>query len=141
MSSIHRIRLQGPWEVCCDEASSGDNAPIAIQVPVCWRDLFGEEKKRVRFIRTFNTPTNLDPRDRLFIVVPEQAGELHRLQLNATRQVADAASPLRFEVTASLKDFNRLEIELDVDPAALPEGRGGLWQPVVLEIQSDATDE
>lgn len=141
MSSIHRIRLQGPWEVCFVEEGSGENSPLAIQVPVCWRDLFEEEKKTVRFIRTFNTPTNLDPSDRLFIVVPEQAGEVRSLQLNATAQEADPASPLRFEVTASLKDFNRLEIELTVDPATLPEDRGGLWQPILLEIQSDLAEE
>lgn len=140
MSSVHRIRLQGPWEVILNGEDAGDSSPVPIQVPICWRDLFGDQDGTARFVRPFNAPTNLDPGDRLFVVVPEESGEIRSLLLNGVEQGADPAFPLRFEVTNSLRDFNRLEIVLHADPATLPEGRGGLWQPVILEIHSDLTD-
>ena len=73
------------------------------------------------------------------VVLTETFGEV-RVRCNGRPVPAAESSPTRcvYDVTASLQDFNRLEVEIACDPSESPHAAAGLWQPVVLEIRSDS---
>ncbi|WP_437227197.1 hypothetical protein SH661x_000224 [Planctomicrobium sp. SH661] len=135
MSTPHRIRLQGPWQVVPPEANPADE-PLDVRIPATWRELFGEVAGTASFQRTFNTPTNLSESDRILIRIPAGAGEVQCCSLNSVALTSVDASPDVFDVTEHLSDFNLLEIRIQFDPGTSDADAGGLHQPVVLEIHS-----
>ncbi|MGH7129010.1 MAG: NRDE family protein, partial [Planctomycetaceae bacterium] len=70
--SIHRIHLRGPWDYEWLSTSADSRIAVApagrMKMPASWRDRFGEAAGTVRFRRRFHRPTNLEPRERVFLV-------------------------------------------------------------------------
>lgn len=99
MSQPHVIRLRGPW--ACEVSGQG-----------------------VRYSRRFNCPTNLEPRDRVWLTFE---GGSHpasvRLNDHPLGQLA-AGKPAQFDVTNQLVSHNVLAVDV-AEPVAgqAPSGR------------------
>ena len=154
----HTIRLRGPWELEPLERylkrdgggyeSSTARLPTGerVTMPADWcatlgRDFLGV----VRFSRNFNLPTNLGPNERVWLVVepPRSCGRV-RVNDQACGCVRFGAAAGRFDITPFLKDFNRVEVDVEHpnlgdDRCALDDGSalvpGGLVGEVRLEIE------
>lgn len=163
---IHRIRLKGPWDVAgpfgigpSERAADPDLPPLGVQaladrrdrhplqaewrrvtLPATWATLFESTAGVAYFRRTFHAPTNLQPRDRVLIEVPDGAGLLLAAQLNDSPLTIPVQVPLRLDVTAALLAFNTLLLRIAFDPVDQPDRPGGLWQPVTLAIESPQAD-
>lgn len=152
---MHIIRLRGPWELepleryvagagrRCETRREELPAACTQKMPADWaavlgRDFFG----LVRYTRNFNRPTNLEPHERVWLVVepPRSHGRvfLDGELLGEARYGTPAA---RFDITPLLKDHNSVEVLVahpsfadgghSIEPADLP---GGLVGEVRLEI-------
>jgi hypothetical protein len=109
--------------------------PVSAHLPAAWRDLFGERAGSARFTRRFNRPTNLDPNERVWIVLTDVPEDV-RLQVNGRPLAAESRfhGEVAFDATSSLQDHNLLEIEIRHDPTAAPGESGGLHHAVIIEI-------
>lgn len=136
-SLTHRIRLRGPWEYAwLDGAADPESQePQIVTMPVPWQDLFGERSGTALFQRRFNRPSNLEPEQRVRIVLSQPHGEV-TLRLNGERipVTVDADETFLGDVTDQLQDFNVLEVQMTCDVSEDSDALAGLWQPVVLEI-------
>jgi hypothetical protein len=137
---IHAIKLKGPWSIIRrpgDTTSTPYSAPESVHLPVDWRSLFGHVAGTAVFERRFNRPTGLTEEHRVRIVLRDVAG-LHQVALNdAPLPIENGADGSQIvEITRRMESHNRLTIELQFDPVRQPELRGGLWQPVILEIEA-----
>src|SRR5688572_10261437 len=89
---MHTIRLRGPWELEPVERfvprSDGTYSsqmhelppPCRCQMPADWGEALGNDFLGVvRYSRTFNRPTNLDPHEEVWLVVepPRSLGVVH----------------------------------------------------------------
>lgn len=132
---LHRIRLQGPWDALPPGAAAG--APMMpVELPAGWRELFGNVGGQAIFIRRFNTPTGLEPGDQLWIRLPPGCGDIVEVQLNghAVSQAEESPAGIAFDITLRAERFNELKITLRLEDPSAGQERGGLWQPVWLEI-------
>jgi hypothetical protein len=155
---MHTIRLRGPWRVepvkrFVREADGSfraatDDLPPASEakMPADWSGTLGPDFLGVvRYGRNFNRPTNLEPHERVWLVVepPQSCGLIH---INGTElgRVKFGGQPGRFDITPFLKDYNAVVIdvahpELNEQGHALDAGNiyiaGGLVGEVRLEIQ------
>jgi len=131
--TTHRINLRGPWDYQFDGNLSGTEA-----MPREWRALFGDRAGTATFRRKFHRPTNLDPHERVLIVFTEVGGS-GRVSING-KQVDEFSAEgelVEIEITAFLKPFNELAVELKFDPHFDAHQRGGLYGVTALEIRSD----
>jgi hypothetical protein len=154
----HIIRLRGPWQLepvrqyiprpdggyddCNDDLPAATKATL----PADWSEAFGADFWGVvRYRRTFRRPTNLEPHQRVWLVVepPRSLGTI-RLNGQTLGVVCFGAPAGRFDVTGTLADANALQIdvahpELDGDgvPSNEPgyDAPGGLVGAVQLEIE------
>lgn len=136
--TMHRIHLKGPWEfqpLPHHSATLAVRPPIGgtIKFPAAWRDFLGDFAGCVRFTRHFNLPTNLEPQDRVDLVLDGLGGTAEIL-LNQVPVGSDQPPDQtgRFDITQLLRPHNILEISVEWDGTAT--GPGGLWAPVALEI-------
>lgn len=139
--SVHRIRLIGPWDyVWLEAADPTMDAPAAtagtIKMPCDWESIFGPRAGRATFSRRFHRPTNLDPHEKVFIVLTGVGGA-GRLSLNglAMGEFDGKAKSAEVEVTDNLESFNQLEVTVDFAPD--DTSLGGLYDAVALEIRQD----
>jgi hypothetical protein len=114
-------------------------------MPADWGEaLGGDFLGRVRYTRTFNRPTNLEPHEWVWLCVepPRSCGLVH-LNGQQLGRVSQGEAAKRFEITQLLHDFNRLAIEvrypkLDEKGCLMNGGNiaasGGLVGEVWLEI-------
>lgn len=142
MAAIHRIRLQGPWQVLPPRASSlpaGDSPSDirTVQLPATWRELFGEVSGIAIFQRRFNRPTNLQADDQVLIRLPERCGLVRTCLLNGNSLRESAGDPHVFDATPQLQEFNQLELQIEFTLSGEEMEVGGLWRPVLLEIVSE----
>ena len=135
----HPIRLKGPWEVTFFPADQSTTASVdqrIIHLPAEWRDLFGDTPGRAVFERRFNRPTGLTDGHNVRLLLRDVAGELC-VRLNDERlpieRTADSITAV--EITGRMEPHNRLRVEIEFDPCEDPECPGGLWQPVILQIE------
>jgi beta-galactosidase/beta-glucuronidase len=152
-SMPHVIRLCGPWEYdllersALGEASSTFDLPLSgkVQMPCDWSATLGDDFfGRVRYVRHFNSPTNLGPRERVWLVF-DGADHSADVMLNGEPLGRFAGEgSVRFEITQRLAPHNRLEVEVSLAPemfhsparghrVGLP---GGLTGEVRLEIET-----
>jgi hypothetical protein len=141
-SSIHSIKLKGPWTIVRRPgaaASTNRAEPETVHLPADWQSLFGCVSGTAVFERRFNRPTGLSEGHQVRIVLRDVAG-LRQVVLNdVPLSVENGIDDARFvEITDGMQPHNRLTIELQFDPNRQSEVRGGLWQPVTLEIESPA---
>ena len=137
--SVHRIRLIGPWDYVWLGATDPtmDAPPTVggtIKMPCDWQSIFGPRAGRATFSRQFHRPTNLEPHERVFIVLTGVGGA-GRFSLNglAMGDFDGKDKSAEAEVTNKLESFNQLEITIEFAPddASL----GGLYDAVALEIR------
>jgi len=134
----HRIQLRGPWEYRW-LGTLPDELPFpaagGVKMPADWQSLFGDRAGRARFSRRFNRPTNLEPHERVLIVLEHPVGRA-RLQLNDHEldTVSHATESARFDVTGILKPMNELVIDIELNPTR-HANPGELWRAVAIEIQ------
>jgi hypothetical protein len=156
----HIIRLRGPWDyeplarVWIGEGDarreSVETLPAGgrIQVPSDWGATLGTAfRGRVRYARRFVLPTNLDPHERVWVVV-EGVDYYGAVSLNATPlgRIVGYSHSVEFDVTELLLPRNVLALEVELPQyetgTATPErpGResfpGGPIGEVRLEIRS-----
>lgn len=135
---MHRIHLKGPWEfqpLSAHSAAPNTLLPAGgtIKFPIEWREFLGDFAGRARFTRHFNLPTNLEPQDRVDLVL-DGLGGMTEILLNQmpVGMVQPPHQTGRFDITPFLKPHNILVIHVEWDGAA--GEAGGLWAPVALEI-------
>jgi hypothetical protein len=128
--SVHRIRLQGPWQVILPGAAG----PEEIRLPASWRELFGETFGTAVFQRKFNQPTNLTSQDQLRIRLPESVGQAVTCELNGHALPADEVDPFLYRVTQELPLHNVLSVTIQF--CGGDAGSFGILTPVHLEIHS-----
>ena len=154
----HTIRLRGPWELeplerylkreggGYESSMVGLPAGERVTMPADWcaclgRDFLGV----VRFSRNFNLPTNLGPSERVWLVVdpPRSCGRV-RVNDQPCGYVRFGEAAGRFDITPFLKNFNRVDIDVEHpqlgDDRKAPENGcefvpGGLVGEVRLEIE------
>jgi hypothetical protein len=140
VAEIHPIKLKGPWTVCFRGLGApSDEVPTmeTVHLPADWRTLFGTVSGTAVFERRFNRPSGLSDSHRVRIVLNDVAG-LRAVRLNEGPLTLEnrTDSMVAVEITGRMQPHNRLEIELQFDPQDQTECRGGLWQPVILEIEA-----
>jgi hypothetical protein len=123
---MHVIRLRGPWELVtvAEHAPSAAVGSQRVQMPCDLAELLGPEfQGQVRLVRPFNRPTNLDPHERVYLVL-EGLSASAALVLNGAALIFEAAdSTARVEITPHLALHNRLEVSLAVPGETLGEVR------------------
>lgn len=125
--SLHRIRLQGPWEW----TTSASREPQRVKLPDEW-GMLPVWNTEVQFIRRFHRPTGITSQDQLSICIPTR-GLVLRLHLNQRPLEMDRSTGLvRANVTHQLNEHNELVVTFSsIDPARPDQGLG---EPVGLEI-------
>jgi len=133
-SSIHRIRLAGPWEVVTGAVTK------RVKMPAGWQEILGTYSGSVIFKRSFNSPTGLK-NQQLFIVLPIThcrgfvwlnnvlVGDFND---EKTGSQNESLFENKFEITRLIQQHNQLKIELTCQPQLHSEC--GLCSPVILEI-------
>lgn len=158
---MHVIRLRGPWQLeplaryvvrsdgSYDEDRENVPAGGTAKMPADWSETLGSDfRGGVRYRRSFQRPTGLQPRDTVWLVVepPRSCATVHlagRLLGGVLRFGGPAG---RFDVTHLLDDRNRLEIVVQhpaPDGTRTPdddEAPGGLVGEVRLEIEEGTGD-
>jgi hypothetical protein len=87
---------------------------------------------RVRFIRTFGYPGQIDDHERIWLTCDGLEGVADIL-LNDLVLARDHTGPFAFDVTPQMKRHNRLEVAIAADSDS-----AGLWGEVALEIRCSA---
>jgi beta-galactosidase/beta-glucuronidase len=138
MSTLHVIRLRGPWEYTVEAISSASNETAELPpagrltMPTDWSESLGDAfRGRVAYRRRFGKPTNLASDERVWLVCD---GAAARAALELNRQslgdVSGPKMPTEFDVTDLLGDRNELVAVVE----SLKEV-GGLTGEVRLEIR------
>jgi hypothetical protein len=140
--SSHRIHLKGPWDYSWQgeaDARPETFAPTGtVAMPRDWRSIFGQNPGTAQFRRKFHRPTNLDPHEHVMLVLTEVRGRGSvRLNEKEVGVITGTGNLVEFEITASMKPFNELVIDLNFDPQIEPLLAGGLYGAVALDIRSD----
>ena len=142
-NSVHRIRLQGPWEWAVPTPHSTQAWTWnRVRLPDDW-DRLPVIAGPVWFRRRFNIPTGITSTDRIRVAIPTT----HRpIEVILNGQALSPLPPLSSEMTSMisceitrvLTERNLLEIVF-ANGIRPPEIDGGLGRPVVLEIESTPT--
>jgi hypothetical protein len=115
----HRIRLRGPWD--CE--------PLGRVTMPCRWDFAG----RVRCRRRFGYPGRIDDYERVWLTFAGVKGTT-KVWLNGQLLGRhEGPWPFELEVTRLLRPRNQLVVEVET-----PEGGGGLWGDVALEVRCTA---
>jgi hypothetical protein len=159
MAYPHVIRLRGPWE-CVQVVAQTPLADgkltessvilpenVRIKPPADWADTLGANfRVRVGYSRRFNRPTNLEPHERVWLVV-EGVDARGRVALDgyALGTIDGYALPAEWDITEFLQPSSVIHIDVELPPTGvghpLPTrpGReslaGGLIGEVRLEIR------
>ena len=139
----HRINLKGPWDYTWwateDSGCEVFERTGSVSMPREWQSIFGDHSGQARFQRKFHRPTNLEPHERVMLILTEVRGQ-GSVQLNDIDlgEFTGTGQLVEFEITDSMKPFNELVIDIQYDPSQEPSQAGGLYGAVVLEIRWDA---
>jgi hypothetical protein len=137
MTSIHRIRLRGFWEL--QHSDSTDRSSRKVRLPMDFGHFVQASSGPVRLSRKFHCPTNLAPDDQVDIVVRSLPGTVHAtLNGHDLKNVSQEPDAQRFVVTSFLRPTNRLVLEVHIGSSE--HGcSGNAAGDVALEIQSGMT--
>jgi hypothetical protein len=158
LTSMHTIRLRGPWEVEViarfvpqsdgTYASTSEQLPRAgrATMPADWSEMVGADfLGRVRYRRKFNKPTGLQFGNRVWLVIePPRSSAYIVWKGDLVGSIHPGDPPGRFDITRRLGDHNEVDVFVDHphldhmqstvgDPTHLPPG--GLVGEVRLEIE------
>jgi hypothetical protein len=132
----------GSFEAAADDLPTTTRATM----PADWSETFGAGfLGRVRYVRSFQTPTGLEPGDKVWLVVePPRSFGVVCLSDHPLGTVQSDRPAGRFDITSLLAERNLLEVF--VEHPALDDGRplagsdvriaGGLVGEVRLEIEA-----
>jgi hypothetical protein len=132
-TTVHRIRLRGPWAL--EPTDAGDMPERTVRLPLQWAELVDFGARRVRLSRRFHRPTNLGPNDQVSVVVHDlPAGA--QVGLNGTILEQQIPPPTKESVfgTPQLEPTNLLSVEFDVSTRSA--AGDGTWGEVALLISS-----
>ena len=137
----HRIQLKGPWDfdwrACPDEPSEAIAKSGTVTMPQEWRTLFGEASGTAQFRRKFHRPTNLEPHERIMLVLTEVRGSGGvRLNDVPVGHFVGSGGLVEFEISTLMKPVNEVAVDIKYDPVTEPGLSGGLFGAVALEIRS-----
>jgi hypothetical protein len=127
---MHTIRLRGPWQISAFPPT-GDLVILETNVPGDWASALGSEYRgQARYVRRFGLPTNLDPEERVIVVVGDVI-ERATIELNGAMlgRLVQSDGEQRYEVTSLLQPRNELVIVVEAR-----EALGGILGEVKLEI-------
>ncbi len=158
----HRIRLHGPWTMTplsltvwtngCRSRDVPGEVPAArtVTIPSDWRAALGTDfSGRVLYQRRFGRPAQLDPHERVDLVI-ERIVAFGEVTLNeeGLGVIECGSFPWRCDITSRLQPRNLLTIEVDCPRGIADSGlmttsieqplRGGLVGEVRLEIYTVA---
>ncbi|HEX3659137.1 MAG TPA: hypothetical protein VHV55_25335 [Pirellulales bacterium] len=151
MDYPHTIRLRGLWgyEVLVDRSPAAlrpDALNGVMHVPGDWSGTLGSGfRGRVRYRRTFNWPSELDPTERVWLAIDgvDAHGDA-TLNGQPLGTIDGHARPARFDITSQLAAHNELLVDVNcpagspAEAAKLRPGRehlaGGLIGAVRLEV-------
>jgi beta-galactosidase/beta-glucuronidase len=154
MTQPHVIRLRGPWQYEplmqweLDHEGSlreVDELPPAgrMVMPGDWSQSLGRDfRGRVRYVRAFGRPTNLEPGEKVWLVSDgvdlDGRAALNGLPLGPVTNARDQA---RFDITDLLAERNELVIEVELPPLVYADeqqrrpDRAGLAGGVIGEVR------
>jgi hypothetical protein len=103
-------------------------------MPCRWRDGLGDFAGRVRLVRHFGLPRQIDSHERLWLTFAgvSDAAEVW-LNSQLLGRSPEGQGPFEFEVTSLLRERNVLGVEVEASG-----GDGGLWGEVALEVRCSA---
>lgn len=128
MSDVHIIRLRGPWEylplartwtdadAVRRESTADLPPPGRVHLPADWEATLGADfRGRVRYTRRFGLPTNLEPHERVWLVI-EGVDYFGSLALNGTSlgEIVGYQSLCEFDVTRLLAERNSLSLDVEL---------------------------
>jgi hypothetical protein len=135
--SVHRIRLNGPWDYQWHGPQSLAAAEPSgcVKMPCNSQLLFGSSAGSATFSRRFHRPTNLEPHEQVIIVLTGAEGD-GTVALNGTEvsKFDATGEQVEADVTSHLLALNRLEIRIEFSPSPDEPPSGDLFA-VVLEIR------
>ncbi|MFO1095994.1 MAG: hypothetical protein U0992_22210 [Planctomycetaceae bacterium] len=134
--NTHSIKLKGPWTVRLLPSSGATGEPQVVHLPADWKAVFGDVAGTAVFQRRFNRPTGLTAGHRVRIQL-HGVTELIAVRLNDRPRPVELGTDgtASVDLTDGLQPHNVLSVEIRFDPCAQPGRPGGLWQPVVIEIE------
>lgn len=139
----HRINLKGPWDFewltpVIDTPNPDFPKSGTVSMPRDWQSIFGPNAGTVEFRRKFHRPTNLEPHERVMLVLTEVRGG-GEVQLNEkfVGEFRSSSELVEFEIGPLLQPFNVLAIKITFDPQEQHGLPGGLFAPVALEIRAE----
>ena len=139
--ATHRIRLVGPWDFQWQESTGFAGPPVThgtMKMPCRWQDVFGSFDGTATFTRKFHCPTNLEPHERVFIVLSGVPGHGSASLNGAPLGLFDAPNgETEFDATQRLAKFNLLEMTVRFSPSTMSVQTDGPLAEVALEIRSD----
>lgn len=117
----HIFRLRGPWQYT--PLARFDFGPLPppgrVELPTDWGATLGNEfQGRVRYERSFNAPSNLDPHERVWLVI-DGADARADVSLNGQSlgTVAGYALSSEWDITEKIGPRNTLSIEVELPGA------------------------
>lgn len=137
-AASHRIRLRGPWGFAWREHPENEPTEVRKKHPDDWQEFIGQRSGTVELTRRFHTPSNLDPEERVFIILEGVRGT-GQIQLNDVRlgEFDQSRFTWEFPVPLPLPFSNLLRIVITFPAADSPEALTGLYGPVALEIRGE----
>ena len=110
--TTHRIKLRGPWKYAAlTTASEATEATGRITLPADLASFFQGFSGLVRFQRSFHQPANLDPHERVFLVISQLCSDA---VVRCNDRILNSETTGEYEVTELLKPFNEVAIDLPI---------------------------
>ncbi len=128
MPDTHVIRLRGPWEyeplarsILAVDGKPRENTddlppPGRVHLPSDWGSTLGTDfRGRVRYLRRFGIPTNLEPHEQVWLVI-EGVDYFGTVSLNGQPigEVVGYQSAREFDIRRLLADRNLLTLEIEL---------------------------
>lgn len=132
----YQIRLRGPWDCEPLVSAQGGELPAKCKmtIPCRWSDGgLGDFAGKVRFVRHFGYPSNLDAHEHLWLTfggIADRAEVWLNGQLLGKTDAPD--KPFEFEVTPLMQPRNELKVDVE------GSSRGGICGEVALEVRCSA---
>jgi hypothetical protein len=143
MTYPHPMRLRGPWNWAT--LAPAETKTGTVNVPADWGEILNHEfAGPVRFSRHFQAPSQLEPHERLFVVVQgiDAAGTVRVNETELGQITGGYPASAAFDITPLLAPRNRLEIDVTVPPGTPRYGRegkaGGIVREIRLEVRTEA---
>lgn len=125
MSSIHRIRLRGPWEYSRGEDSG------RVRFPTTWREAFGDARSPAQLRRSFGFPEGAESPETIWLSLELVSSTRVILNGDMIDEIDSGSS--RVDVTSRLRARN--ELVVIIKPPA-EEERGEILLEAALLIES-----